>query len=136
MGQGPQRMLQNVIFRAGQACFDGEFNDNAIVTAINQQLPISSVVKRWGEEIYFDAPVKIANTAPTLEVKVGDIAYWPEGPCLCIFFGKTPASQRDEPRPASEVTIVGHTDASTALLRSIREGTRIVLEHANPTQNS
>ena len=135
MGQGVQRMLQHVIFRAGQTYFDGELHDNAIVTAINQELPISSMVKRWGEEIYFDVPVKIANTTPTLEVKVGDIAYWPEGPCLCIFFGKTPASRREEPRPASAVTIVGHTDASTALLRSIREGTRIVLGHARTTQN-
>jgi len=94
-------------------------------------LPMSSTVNRWGEEIYFDVPVTLPNEQPTVSVKVGDLAYWPEGPCLCIFFGKTPASRGDEPRPASDVTIVGHTDAPIDLLRAIKAGTPIAVEHAS-----
>ncbi len=83
---------------------------------------------RWGDEIYFNVPVQMANTKPTREVSVGDIAYWPDGPCLCVFFGKTPASKDQEPRPASDVTIIGHTDAPVALLRSVKEGTTISID--------
>ena len=93
-----------------------------ISEAIAERLPVSATAMRWGEEIYFDVPAKMANTRPTREVRIGDIAYWPEGPCVCIFFGKTPASKREEPRPASDVTIIGSTDASVTLLRSIVVG--------------
>ena len=130
-----QPTSQRVVLRAGPISFSGMFSDKAISRALLQQLPISSTVNRWGDEIYFEVPVKMRNVQPTMDVKVGDIAYWPEGPCLCIFFGRTPASQRGEPRPASEVTIIGHTDTSVEHLRSITEGMKIVLDYARATQN-
>ena len=104
-----------------------DLNQTPVAKAIMAQLPITSQVNRWGDEIYFDVPVRMKNTAPTREVAVGDIAYWPDGPSLCIFFGRTPASTANEPRPASDVTIVGHTDAPASLLRSIEEGTSITI---------
>ena len=116
-----------VRFQASGGSFEGMFDDTAISQKIIGCLPIQATVMRWGEEIYFDVPVKIANTKPTREVKVGDIAYWPEGPCLCIFFGKTPASKTNEPRPASEVTVIGHTSAPADLLRSVKEDTPLTL---------
>ena len=114
-------------FQVGNHAFVGIFNETPITLALMERLPITSTVNRWGDEIYFDVPVKMKNTEPTREVTVGDIAYWPDGPCLCIFFGKTPASKGSEPRPASDVTIVGHTDAPVSLLRSIEEGTSITI---------
>ena len=108
--------------------FEGSLNDSAIAQAIVRRLPISSQANRWGEEIYFDVPVKMANMKPTREVKVGDIAYWSDGPCLCVFFGKTPASTNQEPRPASDVTIIGHTDASPELLRTIKQHSTLSVE--------
>ncbi len=116
-----------VRFKTANGSFEVAFEDNSIAAAIVQRLPIASTVMRWGEEIYFEVPVKMANTRPTREVQVGDIGYWPEGPSLCIFFGRTPASKGNEPRPASDVTIVGHTDADPKLLRAIREGTPIAV---------
>lgn len=110
--------------------FDATLDDNPVAAAILKALPLTSAVQRWGDEIYFDVPVKLANTEPTREVAVGDLAYWPDGPCLCVFFGKTPASKGHEPRPASDVTVVGHTDAPPALLRSIAEGAAITLTRA------
>ena len=97
--------------QTSQGTFEATWNNDSIARAVARKLPIASEVNRWGDEIYFDVPVKMKNTAPTREVRIGDIAYWPDGPCLCIFFGKTPASKANEPRPASDVTILGHTDA-------------------------
>ncbi|MBW6463461.1 MAG: hypothetical protein K0B84_04680 [Firmicutes bacterium] len=55
--------------------------------------------------MYFPIPVEIkAENAATL-VEEGDLAYWPEGRCFCIFFGLTPASKGSEIRPASPVNL-------------------------------
>lgn len=123
--------MVRVRFETAKGSFEGALDESPIAKALGQHLPMTSTVMRWGEEIYFDVPVKMANTKPTRKVKVGDIAYWPEGPSLCIFFGKTPASNADEPRPASDVTIVGHTDASPEVLRAITEGATIRLQGSN-----
>ena len=121
------RITFPIHFRTAQASFSAELNDTDIARAIFKGVPISSEIERWGDELYFDVPVKMKNTAPTREVKVGDIAYWPDGPSLCIFFGKTPASKTNEPRPASDVTIVGHTDAPVELLRAISKRTTVTV---------
>ena len=123
--------MTKVRFETPHGSFDGTFDEGEVAREIVQKLPIASTGMRWGEEIYFDVPVMMANTKPTREVKAGDIGYWPEGPSLCIFFGKTPASKGNEPRPASDVTLVGHTGAPLELLRSIAEGTPITVERAS-----
>jgi hypothetical protein len=41
------------------------------------------------------------------EVDPGTVAFWPAGNCLCVFWGRTPASRGVECRAASEVNIVG-----------------------------
>ena len=123
-------MTTSVRFTTPAGSFDAVFHDNPVAGAILKALPLTSTVQRWGDEIYFDIPVRTASSAPTTTVRVGDIAYWPDGPCLCIFFGKTPASKGKEPRPASDVTIVGRTDAAPTLLRAVAEGTAITLTRA------
>jgi len=122
-------------FQTPRVSFKALLDDSAIATTITNKLPITSTVRRWGDEIYFDVPVRLPNARPTLEVRIGDIAYWPDGPCLCIFFGKTPASRAQEPQPASEVTIIGHTEAPVSLLRSIKAETSITLDHASPAED-
>ena len=117
--------MVSVQFETTHGVFEGTFRSGTIVQALVGALPLSAVVNRWGEEIYFDVPVKMANSEPTRDVTVGDIGYWPEGPSLWIFFGKTPASKGHEPRPASDITIVGHTDAPVELLRTIAAGIRM-----------
>lgn len=116
-----------VRLETGQGAFEATLREGPIAQALRERLPLTATAQRWGDEIYFDVPVTMKNTTPTREVKVGDIAYWPDGPSLCIFFGKTPASKGNEPRPASDVTIIGHTDADPALLRSITAGTCITV---------
>lgn len=117
-----------VQFQPSGGSFEGMLDDQMISKRIIEGLPILATVMRWGDEIYFNVPVQMANTKPTREVSVGDIAYWPDGPCLCVFFGKTPASTDQKPRPANDVTIIGHTDAPVALLRSVKEGTTISID--------
>ncbi len=96
---------------------------------VAEKLPIQSHVQRWGQEIYFEIPkITAGSERGTFDVKVGDLAFWPAGNCLALFFGKTPASTGSEPRPASEVILIGKTDAPADVLRSIQAGSDIYLK--------
>lgn len=114
--------------KIGNIELDVKALDNATVKEIDKNLPIESKVKTWGDEIYFDTGITAPAQGATLDVGIGDIAYWPEGKCLCIFFGPTPASSGDKPVPASEVVIVGKTDADPDLLRKVKSGSKIEVE--------
>jgi hypothetical protein len=105
-----------------------DFWDNPTANKIQEYLPIVSTASTWGDEIYFDTGITAPAQEATLDVDVGDIAYWPEGKCLCIFFGATPVSTGDKPVPASEVVVIGKGDVDPALLRLVAPGSRIIVE--------
>lgn len=77
------------------------------VRAVLKALPIDSTVETWGHEIYFVTPIKAKQEKARVDVSVGDIAYWPPGQAICLFFGPTPASRSSEPRAASPVNVIG-----------------------------
>lgn len=102
--------------------------NNQTIRELDVHLPIESKVKIWGDEIYFDTGISAPLESATLNVEVGDIAYWPQGRCLCIFFGRTPASNSDKPVPVSEVVLVGKTSLDPDLLRQVKPGFRVRVE--------
>ncbi|MCS7151241.1 MAG: cyclophilin-like fold protein [Endomicrobia bacterium] len=107
-------------------------NDTKIANKIFEILPQEAKVKTWGEEIYFELPLKLENEKPTLDVDIGDVGWWPEGSCFCIFFGRTPVSDSDKPKPYSEITIIGKIDIDNDVikkLKAIKINTKVVLEH-------
>ena len=113
--------------RAPVGVIPATLNDTKLAGLIAAVLPLTVAAHRWGDEIYFDIPVSAPNEQPTRSVEVGDLGFWPDGPSLCIFFGATPASRGREPRPASDITIVGHTDAPPEALRAIEAGMTLEL---------
>ena len=114
----------DVRFRFGSLEVPAQFNDSSTAQVIYASLPIKSKVNRWGDEIYFEIPTKLGPEDATLDLKVGDIGYWPEGACLCLFFGKTPVSIDERPRPASEVNLIGTFSVSPDVLRKVTSGTK------------
>lgn len=101
MGRGIRIDVEGIRFLA-------ELNDSPLAEAILQQLPTQVRMSRWGEEYYGSVGLDAENGPEAVEVvEVGDLAYWPPGDALCIFFGPTPASTGDEPRAASAVTVIG-----------------------------
>ncbi len=76
----------------------------------------------WGDDIYFGIPVKAVLENGQDVVAMGDLGYWPPGNALCLFFGRTPASQGDEIRPASEVSVLGRLSGDLSALRKVRPG--------------
>lgn len=109
-----------IVFKAKNMGFYVKFNDSPAAQEILLRLPLEGIGRRWGDEIYFETNISVPSDGQTLEVKVGDVAYWPEGKSLCVFFGPTPASQADKPVPASPVIIIGSTMATPGELREIK----------------
>ncbi len=108
-----------------------ELSSSKTSDAIWDALPIENTVNTWGDEIYFEIPVKSTLDETAKEVvEKGELGYWPTGKAFCIFFGPTPASQGDEIRPASAVNIVGRVEGDVDVFKSIRDGTVIKLERA------
>lgn len=118
-------MKKIIIYQAGIELNVKPF-DCAAMKIIDQALPIISKVKVWGDEIYFDIGIDVPVQSATADVDVGDVAYWPECQCLCIFFGRTPMSINDKPVSASEVVILGTIDnLNPAALRTVGPGSTI-----------
>jgi len=101
--------------------FEADLNNTKIAEEIYKVLPIEAEGDLWGNEIYFEIPVEMPNENPTEKLKVGDLAYWLEGNSFCIFYGRTPASTNDEPKPASPVTIIGRIKGKLEELRKLKE---------------
>ena len=77
--------------------------------AIVNHLPIDVKINRWGEELYTDPTtidVEKGDNAKT-QVNELDVAYWPEGRAICLFYGPTPISKNDKILAYSPVNIVG-----------------------------
>ena len=121
-------MKVNIIFPTYSV--KAEIFDTPTGRAIYEALPIKRNVSTWGEEIYFDLPVhcELENGA-LAEVSVGDLAYWPNMPAFCIFFGPTPVSRGHQPVAASEVNVFGKLlDVDLELLKGINDGENVLVE--------
>jgi len=98
------------------------------VDAIWSKLPIEGKANIWGDEIYFTIPVQVGAENQSEVVQMGDLAYWPPGNALCIFFGPTPASWDKEIRPASPVNVIGRIVDNPLLFKLVGPGDKIRLE--------
>lgn len=112
---------------------EGEISDQInpkTFEAFIKNIPFESEANTWGKEIYFDTPVNVPIENGKRKVEVGDIAYWPPGRSMCLFFGPTPASSGPEPVAASPVNVFGKITKNIELLSKVRDGTRIVVKFA------
>lgn len=89
-------------------------------------LPFSSRAQTWGEEVYFEAPfhVDLEKDARAL-MEAGEVAFWPDGDAVAIFFGPTPASTGSAPRAYSSCNILGRVEGDLRELKRVRAGTPV-----------
>lgn len=123
-------MAKNIRITAGSVVVEAELNDTNTARAIWDALPINASGNTWGDEIYFRIPVEEELEDPQEVVDLGDLGYWPPGSAFCLFFGLTPASQGDEIRPASEVTVIGKIKGDSTVLKSVPSGSPVLIEAA------
>lgn len=121
-------MAKDIRITAGSVVVEAELNDTRTASAVWNALPIEERSNTWGDEIYFRIPVEGELEDPQEVVELGDLGYWPPGSAFCLFFGTTPASQGDEIRPASEVTVIGKIKGDSTLLKSVSSGSSVLIE--------
>ena len=121
---------RRVRITAGTVAAYAILNDTNVADGIWKALPLEVKMQTWGEELYGGAPLDLPLEAPQEVVERGDLAYWPPGHALCIFFGPTPASSGDEPRAASEVTVFGRVEGDHGVFRLVRSGEKVRFEQA------
>ena len=123
-------MSKKISIEVGGMSVEAELNETETARLIWDSLPIESKANRWGDEVYFDVPVKTGLEDAVEVVEVGDLGYWPKGPAFCIFFGPTPMSMGDEIKPASAVNIIGKVSEDAGVFRSVSDGQQIKLSRS------
>lgn len=118
--------MPRIRFDFGSFALEAELLDTPTAKAIVGRVPYEASAMTWGEEVYFDVPVKVAREPDARAVVTpGQIAYWPDGPAIAIGFGRTPISKGDECRLASLCNIFAKALGDVKALGKVRAGSRI-----------
>ena len=73
-----------------------------------KKLPFTVDLNVWGDEIYTSkSPVSQPEENAKSPVNLNDVAYWPTGKAICLFYGPTPMGKPGEITPASPVNVIG-----------------------------
>ncbi len=119
--------MSEICIEIGDLKVSAKLNDSETAKMISDALPIEKVFNTWGDEIYFRIPVKseIEDKYANEVVELGDLGYWPQGNCFCIFYGSTPVSKDGEIRPASAVNVIGKVIGDTEVFKKVDKRGRI-----------
>ena len=112
-----------------------ELDDSAspqTVNALLEHLPFTVGINLWGEEIYTDeSPINVVAENAKPLVDLFDVAYWPNGIAICLFFGPTPIGKKGEIKPYSPVNVIGKIlNTDKKILSKIKDGTSVTFRHS------
>ena len=86
---------------------DDTYSPNTVRDLI-EKLPFTVNLNVWGDEIYTSkSPISQPEENAKSPVQLNDVAYWPTGKAICLFYGPTPIGKPGEITPASPVNIIG-----------------------------
>lgn len=122
--------MKKIVIKIEDLEIEAELNDSQTAKLIYEKLPIKSKVNLWGDEIYFKIPIKtdLEEDFSKDEVSIGDLGYWPEGDCFCIFFGLTPISKPGQILPASKVNLIGKILGDSERFKEVKRGSTVIIE--------
>ncbi len=89
-----------------------------------ENLPFTIGLNLWGDEIYTEeSPIQEKEENAKSLVELNDVAYWPTGKAICLFYGPTPIGKKGEIKPYSPVNVVGKIiKPDKSILRKISDG--------------
>ena len=120
--------MARIRFDFGLLTLDATLIDSPTAAAVLEALPIMASVLTWGDEVYFEVPVRAPREDDARAIVTpGEIAYWPEGPAIAIGFGRTPISQDGEIRLAAPCNLFARADGDVQGLAAVKPGTRVLV---------
>jgi hypothetical protein len=111
-------MATRIVIEVDGRELSAELADFPAARAVAAALPLSTRMSRWGEEYYGSVGREL--------MEVGEMAFWPPGKALCIFFGRTPASTDKRPKAASAVLPIGRVTGGLEALKGMGSSVRMV----------
>jgi hypothetical protein len=101
---------------------DDSFSPNTVNDFV-EKLPFSVELNVWGDEIYTsESPISQSEENAKSIVSLNDVAYWPTGKAICLFFGETPIGNPGEITPASPVNVLGTIISPDKSILKIADG--------------
>jgi hypothetical protein len=115
----------------GSSLLEAELHDTPTARALLAALPLEASANTWGEEVYFEVPVKARLEADARQVvDPGTVCFWVEGNSLALPFGPTPVSKGRECRLVTEVNVLGRILGDPQQLKSLEDGMRVRVARA------
>lgn len=118
--------MRTIRISIGPVVIDIDPLDTPTATEVIRHIPFTSIAQTWGEEVYFSAPAEVAKEADARDViEPGEIAYWTEGKCIAIGYGRTPVSRGNEIRLAATTNIWGKALTDVKSLSGVKAGDEV-----------
>ena len=96
-----------------------------------EKLPFTVDLNVWGDEIYSSkSPINQPEENAKSPVELNDVAYWPTGKAICLFYGHTPIGKPGEITPASPVNIIGKVISPDKSILGMSDGTKATFRKA------
>jgi len=98
-------------------------NSPKTVKSFLDHMPFILKLNVWGNEIYTSpSPISMSEENAKSPVSLNDVAFWPTGKAICLFYGPTPISKNGEITPASPVNVIGKIIDPDKSVLDIAEG--------------
>ena len=96
-----------------------------------EKLPFTVDLNVWGDEIYSSkSPITQPEENAKSPVELNDVAYWPTGKAICLFYGPTPIGEPGEITPASPVNIIGKIISPDKSILEMADGAKATFRKA------
>lgn len=137
-GNNQTNLKDVMIIQFGNKTLEVKLNKGEAASQLVTALPQKITMSRWGDgEYYGKIPVKISSKEKTRDVfEVGEVAFWPSGNALCIFFGPTPASSGEQPKMASPGIPLGKIVSDVSVLKTLGATQEMALSMKSDTDTS
>ena len=94
--------------------------------AIFKASPFKANIQKWGEEIFFNIPLKVDLEKEAKSViEFGEVAFWTEGSAIAIGYGPTPISTKDEIKLVAPCNIWADSKFDKDFFRDVYEEDKV-----------
>ena len=116
-----------IAWKGGEVTAD--LRDTPTVRQLLAALPCEAAANTWGEEVYFELPVRAASEPDAQQVvDAGTVCFWVQGSALALPYGPTPVSKGDECRLVTRCNVLGKIAGDPRQLKKVKDGATIRVE--------